>query len=145
MYTFLTGEKIMGLACISFFATLIFRSEFISFFFATAKTHFGFIWLSSLTTFRRFVNNSSDEDFYKIEILYNISYVCLIIYFNTSYCVVFISFLHSYCRIHFLSFYLYIYIYIYICIPTSPHEQDVTQGQFLKRSSTGCNTEFSIP
>ena len=32
-------------------------------------------------------------------------------------------------------------IYIY---PTPPHEQDATQGQFLKRSLTGFNSEFSF-
>ena len=34
--------------------------------------------------------------------------------------------------------------YIYIYLPTPPHEQDVTQGQFLKQSSTGLNSEFSF-
>ena len=34
--------------------------------------------------------------------------------------------------------------YIYIYLPTSPHKQDVTQGQFLKRSLRGLNSELSF-
>ena len=41
--------------CISFFATLIFRFEFISFF-TTSRFRFGFIWLSSPSPDRRNVN-----------------------------------------------------------------------------------------
>ena len=41
--------------------------------------------------------------------------------------------------------YIYIYIYIYIHIyPTPPLGQDMTQGQFFKRSLTGLNSEFSF-
>ena len=37
------------------------------------------------------------------------------------------------------------YMHTYACIyPTSPHRQDVTQGQFFKRSSTHLNLEFSF-
>ena len=34
--------------------------------------------------------------------------------------------------------------YMYIYLPTPPPGQDVTQGQFLKRSLTGLNSEFSF-
>ena len=41
--------------------------------------------------------------------------------------------------------YIYIYIYIYISyLPTPPLGQDMTQGQFFKRSLTGLNSEFSF-
>ena len=53
--------------------------------------------------------------------------------------------------------YIYIYIYIYMCVcvcvcvcvcawylPTPPLEQDMTQGQFFKRSLTGLKSEFSF-
>ena len=56
---------------------------------------------------------------------------------------------------------MYIYVYIYICIhiymhtniyvykyvyylPTPPLGQDMTLGQFFKRSLTGLNSEFSF-
>ena len=38
----------------------------------------------------------------------------------------------------------YIYIYIYTYLPMPSHWQDVTQGQFFKRSSVGLNKEFSF-
>ena len=38
-----------------------------------------------------------------------------------------------------------LYIYIYIYIPTPPLGQDMTQGQFFKRSLTGLNSEFPSP
>ena len=46
----------------------------------------------------------------------------------------------------FISLYIYIYIYIYIydIYPTAPLRQDMTQGQFFKRSLTGLNSEFSF-
>ena len=33
-------------------------------------------------------------------------------------------------------------MYIYIYLPTPPHGQDMTQGQFFKRSLTGLSSEF---
>ena len=38
-----------------------------------------------------------------------------------------------------------IYKWFYIYLPTPPLEQDMTQGQFFKRSLTGLNSEFSFP
>ena len=44
--------------------------------------------------------------------------------------------------------YIYIctYVYIHVCIylPTPPHEQDVTQGQFFKCCLTGLNLVFLL-
>ena len=47
---------------------------------------------------------------------------------------------------------IYIYIYICVCVcvylvhiyPTPPLGQDMTQGQYFKRSLTGLNSEFSF-
>ena len=38
---------------------------------------------------------------------------------------------------------IYIYLYMHLYLPTPPPEQETTQGQFLMRSLTGLNTEFS--
>ena len=43
--------------------------------------------------------------------------------------------------------FILVLIYIYICIsylPPAPFGQDMTQGQFFKRSITGLNSEFSF-
>ena len=58
-----------------------------------------------------------------------------------------------YIYIYILSMYIYVCVYIYIYIYIHTHTpylltpllgQDMTQGQFFKRSSTGLNSELSF-
>ena len=46
------------------------------------------------------------------------------------------TFIHAHCE--------YIYIHTYHIYPTPPLGQDMTHGQFFKRSLTGLNSEFSF-